>query len=531
MKVLVIAPPYPLEECPAPPLGVAYVAAAFLGAGAEVRVADYIVNRYTPEKLKALLDAFEPDVIGANSVTMNFPGAADIVRTAKRYRPSALTMMGGCHVSFDIDGTLRTYPEIDLLVIGEGERTIADLVSCLAGGKDWRQTKGIAFRDNGQIVVNEAQEYIEDLDALPFPARHLLPLSRYQALGYPVSIITGRGCPYSCIFCVGRRMVGKKPRQRKASFVVDEIEELLAYGFTRINVVDDLFTANHQKVREVCEEIRKRNLHFTWTAFARVNSVDAEILKLMQEAGCDCISFGMETGNPEMLKRIRKGATLDQARRAAQLCKDAGILAHASFVVGLPGENWETLKDTAEFSASLDIIYGFHILAPFPGTTVREEVEKYDLEILTDDWNCYDANRAIIRTSELAPADIEKFVADFDGELEEAWQKMMQNYHNGTPTLEETLRVAGHYRTQFVYKLLSEDILEKNGSFPLKVLARGPNGSVDPLCRRLRELTGSDAEVVKKAIDQFVSAGYIKSRQEGENLIWYWTHNIRIDRN
>ncbi|MCG6534910.1 MAG: hypothetical protein L7F78_09515 [Syntrophales bacterium LBB04] len=107
-------------------------------------------------------------------------------------------------MSFDIEGTLMTYPEIDLLCVGEGERTIADLVSCFESGKDWRGTKGIAFRDDGRVVVNEPQEFIEDLDSLPFPARHLLPLSRYQALGYPVSIITGRGCPYSCIFCVSR---------------------------------------------------------------------------------------------------------------------------------------------------------------------------------------------------------------------------------------------------------------------------------------------------------------------------------------
>ncbi|MBN1613432.1 MAG: radical SAM protein, partial [Deltaproteobacteria bacterium] len=530
MKVLVIAPPYPLEECPAPPLGVAYVAANFLEAGAEVRVVDYIVNRYTTEKFRDLLDDFEPDVIGANSVTMNFPGAADIIRTAKRHRPSAITMMGGCHVSFDIDGTLTTYPEIDLLVLGEGERTIADLMNCFSKGEDWRKTKGIAFRDEGRIVVNEPQEFIEDLDSLPFPARHLLPLSRYQALGYPASLITGRGCPYSCIFCVGRRMVGKKPRQRKASFVVDEIEEILGYGFNRINIVDDLFTSNHQKVREVCEEINKRNLRFTWTAFARVNTVTAEILEMMRKAGCDCISFGMETGNREMLKRIRKGATLEQARQAAQLCKDAGIIAHASFMVGLPGENWETLKDTADFSSSLDIIYGFHILAPFPGTTVREEKEKYDIEILTDDWNRYDANQSVVRTSALSDADIEKFVADFDGQLDEAWQKMLYNYHHGTPTAEETMRVAGHYRTQFVYKLLSEDILEKNGSFPMKILARGPNGSVDPLCQRLQALTGGDADIIKKTIEQFVGLGYLKSRQEGDNLIWHWTHNNRIDR-
>jgi len=242
------------------------------------------------------------------------------------------------------------------------------------------------------------------------------------------------------------------------------------------------------------------------------------------------VSFGMETGNAEMLKRIRKGATLEQARRAAELCKQAGVFPHASFVVGLPGESPETLRDTAEFSASLDIIYGFHILTPFPGTTVREEVEKYDLEILTDDWTKYDANRAIIRTSRLSPQDIEKFVDEFNGELDQAWQKMVENYHNGVANIEETLRVAGHYRMKLVYKLLSEDIIERYGAFPLSQLMGSTNGAVDVLCEKIGSLTDSEPEVIDKTIKDFCSKGYLKSRREDGKLIWYWTHSNKVDR-
>lgn len=529
MRVMIIAPPYPLEECPAPPLGVSYVASAFLSTGAEVKVVDYIVNRYTPEKLKAAIDEFEPDIIGANSVTMNFPAAADIVREAKRYHPEAITMMGGCHVSFDIAGTLNAYPEVDILCIGEGERTIAELMDAFTSGADWTKTKGIAFRRNGEIVSTGRQEYIEDLDALPMPARHLLPMSRYLALGYPISIITGRGCPYSCIFCVGRSMVGKKHRHRNASLVVDEIEEIMEYGFERINIVDDLFTADKQKVHDVCEEIHRRKLKLTWTAFCRVNSVDLDMLRIMREAGCDMVSFGMETGNVEMLKRIRKGATLEQAKKAVELCKQAGILPHASFIAGLPGETFETLRDSAEFPESLGIIYGYHILAPFPGTTVREELEKYDLEILSNDWSKYDANRAIIRTSCLSPEDIEGFVNEFNGELDKAWLEMVDHYNNGTPTEEEILRVAGHYRMEFVYKLLSEDLIERHGTFSPAEVARSANGAVDILCERLGGVTGSAPDVVEKTIKHYCDKGYLKSRRENDTLSWYWTHNNRQD--
>jgi len=185
-------------------------------------------------------------------------------------------------------------------------------------------------------------------------------------------------------------MVGKKVRYRKVAFVMDEIEQILSYGISRINIADDLFTSNKARVREVCGEILKRGLDFKWSAFSRVNTVDREILELMRDTGCDGVSFGIESGNSEMLKRVKKGITLDQARAAVKICKEVGILAHASFMVGLPGESPETLRDTQEFSQSLGIPYGYHFLAPFPGTTVREKVEEYDLEILTDDWSRYD---------------------------------------------------------------------------------------------------------------------------------------------
>ena len=148
MRVAIIAPPYPLEEAPAPPLGVTYVAAAFEAAGAEVKILDYIVNRYTPEKLKAELDAFQPDAVGATSVTLNFYGAADIVRTAKRHNPDIVTMMGGPHVSFDAENTLKAYPEIDLIVRGEGEQTIAEMTSRL-------HDREILGRDPGACLPSE----------------------------------------------------------------------------------------------------------------------------------------------------------------------------------------------------------------------------------------------------------------------------------------------------------------------------------------------------------------------------------------
>jgi anaerobic magnesium-protoporphyrin IX monomethyl ester cyclase len=253
--------------------------------------------------------------LGSTSVTMNFTAAADIVRTAKQIDPNLITMMGGPHVSFDVINTLTIYPEIDLLVIGEGEKTIVELVDHFQGRGNRADIQGIAFRENGRIIQTGKRNLIANLNQLPLPARHLLPISRYQALGFPVSMITGRGCPYSCIFCQGRKMVGSKPRSRKASLVVDEIEQIMSYGFSRINIADDLFTSDREKVHEVCEEIRRRKLSLTWTAFSRVNTVDLETLRLMRETGCDCISFGIESGNQEMLSASKKESPLTRPGR------------------------------------------------------------------------------------------------------------------------------------------------------------------------------------------------------------------------
>ena len=529
MKVVIVAPPYPLEECPAPPLGVTYVAAAFEASGADVKIIDYINSRYSTENLIAELNDFKPDLVGVTSVTMTFPVAARIIKTVKDYDPSIITVMGGPHVTFDALNTLQHYPEIDLIVMGEGEETIMELMSCGMKRKQWPDIRGIAFRQNGQFMSTGMREYIDNIDSLPLPARHLISHSKYQALGYPISIITSRGCPYLCIFCLGRRMVGEKVRRRKASFVVDEMEQILSYGWNRVNVADDLFTSDRKSVRAICGEIYKRGLKFTWSAFARVNTVDKKTLEMMREAGCDSISFGVETGNAEMLERIRKGITVEQIRSAVKICKEVGIIAHASFMVGLPGESRETLMESREFARSLGIFYGYHILTPFPGTTVREDIEKYDLEILTDDWGRYDANSAIVRTSSLSAEEINRFVAEYDDEVQAFFEKMLKGYKNGANSAEENLRVEGYFKARLVYKILSEDLIEACGTIPVVSSDISSEKAVELLCGRISKKTGMDGVLIDKTIKHFICSGYLKSRYEVGRIIWHWTRHSGID--
>jgi radical SAM superfamily enzyme YgiQ (UPF0313 family) len=531
MKVAIVAPPYPLEECPAPPLGITYVAAAFEASGADVRIWDYVVSRYSKEKLQIELERFKPDVVGATSVTMNFHAAADIIKSVKEYDPSIITIMGGPHVTFDAANTLARNPEVDLIVMGEGEETITELMSISMDERQWPDVRGIAFRHDGRIADTGARDFIKEIDSIPMPARHLLSHSRYQALGYPVSIITGRGCPHNCIFCLGRKMVGKKVRRRRASLIADEIENILSYGWTRINFADDLFTSSKQKVRDVCGEIKKRGLKFTWSAFGRVDSVDMEILRLMRDVGCDSISFGVESGNSEMLKRIRKGITLEKVRHAVQMCRAADIIAHASFMAGLPGESPESLKETEEFASSLNILYGYHFLAPFPGTTLREEIGRYDLEILTQDWNRYDANSAIVKTSSLSPEEIERFVAEYDKKIDMFWKEMVYGYRNGTNTPEDDLKVEGYFKAQLVYKILSEDIIESCGTFPVKAFnsdAIGPEKEeIQYLSKRIMEKIKMERPIIEKTLTYLVNSGLLRMNRLDGYVVCDWSENKR----
>ena len=366
-----------------------------------------------------------------------------------------------------------------------------------------------------------------DVDRLPMPARHLLPISRYRAFGYPVSMITGRGCPHSCIFCLGRKMVGSKVRRRNPQLVLDEIEQIINLGFERINIADDLFASDTKRVKEICNGIKDRNLKFTWSAFARVDTVSQEMFDAMAAAGCDSISFGVESGNPEMLKRVKKGITLTQAAKAIKMCKQAGMLAHASFMVGLPGETKETLSQTAAFAESLNILFGYHYLAPFPGTTLCEKVGDYDLEILTKDWAKYDANDAIVKTSALQPQDIRDFVALYDAEMNGLWQKVIDGYKTGKNTPLDDMRVEGQRRMNLTFKILKDDLIEKHGFIEPDIFRGSKENALKELCHRVTVGTSAEPRVVSQTITDFVQRGYLDAEESARGCSWFWVGALK----
>ena len=246
------------------------------------------------------------------------------------------------------------------------------------------EIKGILYKENGEIKITAPRGYIQDLDALPFPARHLYPpLSEYRPV--PASfiklplghIMTSRGCPYQCIFC-DRKIFGNSFRARSPKNVVDELEELInVHGAKEIKFFDDTFTLDKKRVLEIFKEMKRRNLKFPWSCLTRVNHVDAELLKEMKTAGCWQISYGLESGDQRMLNIMKKGTTVEQNRNAVIWAKKTGLNVRAFFVLGMPGETPESLKKTVEFAKSLPIdIVTFYSVTLYPGNELYEMAKK-----------------------------------------------------------------------------------------------------------------------------------------------------------
>lgn len=295
-KVLLINPPYPFEETPTPPFGLASLAGYLREQNIDVRIEDYIVTPYSMEKVRKILDEYQPDVVGATAVTMNVKTALKIISDYKKTDPGLITVMGGPHVTFDAEAILSDHKYVDYIVRGEGEITFHEMLQQLEAKSSIEDCMGISYRQNGRTIHNPPRPLIKDINILPYPARDLLPISKYKALSFVLSLSTSRGCPYNCIFCVGQRMVGHKVRYFSVKRVIDEFEMLAKHGFIRINIVDDLFTANKRRCMEICDEIIRRGIKQEWAAFARVDTISPPLLAKLKEAGCVSLCFGIESG-------------------------------------------------------------------------------------------------------------------------------------------------------------------------------------------------------------------------------------------
>jgi len=462
-RVLLINPYYPITETPSPPLGLAYLAGALEAAGVAVKILDLVVIPQTATTLATVMKHFQPDMVGATAVTMTAETAFALIREVKHIAPEVQTVMGGPHVTFSTESTLAAVPELDVIVRGEGEQTLLELLAAHSPAS-WGTIPGLAFRENGGICRTPRREPEKDLSRLPNPARQGLPLGRYRTLGMPVSVTTSRGCPFQCVFCVGRRMVGARVRHRPPLRVVDEMAGLAALGFRQVNLADDLFTANPRHCMAICDELLRRDVTLRWSSFARVDTVSVALLTRMRMAGCHAVSFGIESGSPEILKRARKKITLDQVEAAVAMCRQAGLEAHASFILGLPGETPETLEQTMSFARRLGeqgLYYGFHLLAPFPGTAIGDAPESFGLQVLSRHWPDYHANRAICLPKGMDPARLDAIAEDWQTRFLDHLADIQNRMPSGAASEDETALIHNMNRTAILYEMMMGEVLEK----------------------------------------------------------------------
>jgi radical SAM superfamily enzyme YgiQ (UPF0313 family) len=524
MKILFIQPPYPFSEFPKPSYALMSMGAVLKEQGMEVEILDLLAARYSPEKIEDCLARFRPDLIGVTSVTMNFPAAVRILQTCKTLLPRAAAVIGGPHATFTAEETLRSFPEVDIVVRGEGEETILEAARALERRQGLEQVRGLTFRRNGSVVRTEDRPFIADIDRLPLPDRTLFPVSRYLAMRVPASVLTSRGCPTGCSFCVGYRMTGRKGRFRNPLKVVDEIEAARRLGFEEVCIDDDLFTRNRRHVTAICDEIRNRGLKLKLYIFARVDTVDEPLLAKLREAGCAMICFGLESGNQRILDLAGKRATVERARRAVELSKAAGIAPFGSFILGLPGETRETMAETVSFAQSLGIPHGFHLLSPFPGTRLREKAAEYGLKILTDDWSLYDADHAVTETADLKAGEVENLAKNFFANLTAEIERMKKGTLDGTYTGAYREEMEKRIEVDFAWKVLSADRIEEEGPIPAAEAAL-PDGRPQPLAslaRRIASATELPGEFVERTLGKWAEKELIVCRREEAGYRWSW---------
>lgn len=323
----------------------------------------------------------------------------------------ATTIAFGTHITPIPRETMRPYPALDFGLVGEPDLTIRDLLDHLEGRIDERPPnirrlfekhdpqyrpslredgsvdlagiKGLAWRRGEEIVVNFPRPFIADLDDLPIPMHELLPLKKYRMpliRGPFTFIVTSRGCPAGCTYCIKHVSYQYGVRLRSPALLVEEMRRLKALGIHNIHMYADLFTVNRDQVMELCQLMIEDNLQIRWTCNSRVDYVDEEMLHTMAKAGCWLISWGIESGNEQILRHARKGAYPDKAERALRWARQAGIKNWGYFIIGLPGETEETIRETIEFSKKLPLdIALFHVAAPYPGTP-------FFFEVVENEW-------------------------------------------------------------------------------------------------------------------------------------------------
>jgi anaerobic magnesium-protoporphyrin IX monomethyl ester cyclase len=390
-----------------PPIGLMYVAAALEKADFKVHMLDNYLMKKSTEEIKQLIMQISPEIVGITCGSATYPRCIETSKAIKQAKPDCKIVVGGWHASYLPDSLLAN-PEIDYVVMGEGERAITQLATAITNGKENQAVTipGVGCRHNGVNTKNQPQ-YIENMDEIPYPARHLLPLELYdRTIEYldakPADVMSiSRGCVFNCGFCETRKLWGNICRSFSPQRVIGEIEDLQTrYGTRGIYFINDNFSLRKEKTTELCNLMIEKKLNLEWVCDTRVDLVNDELLALMSKAGCKTIWFGVESASQKILQRIGRNTTPQEVETAFKLCRKNGIKTACSFMLGLPDETLKDMEASLKFAKKLNPDWcQFNTFIAYPDSRLYNELlekgnyvklDEFLLSVKTDEFD-YDS--------------------------------------------------------------------------------------------------------------------------------------------
>ncbi len=356
-----------------PAINLALLGSILKKVGAKPKIVDAVAVKRSFNEILEELYKFKPDAVVIVTGSATFDTDCKILKKLKKHFSDLKTVMIGNHVTCFPEKALKN-TALDYIILGEPEMTFQELFDRLVKGVSIEDLKGLAFMRNGTYVNTGVSDRIEDLDILPFADRDLIPDAEYlnpfvKKLPY-TTMNTSRGCPFPCIYCAAGMTYGKRYRARTAKNVVDEIQMCVEkYGIKEVFFRDEEFTIDKRRVEDICNILLERNINIGWICNARIDSLDDKTLELMAKAGCHLLKIGVESGSDKMLKVMKKGIKVDQIKKTFKIIKKYKIGTVAHFIIGLPGENEETLRETKNLIFEIDPDYmSLNIAMPYPGT-------------------------------------------------------------------------------------------------------------------------------------------------------------------
>lgn len=397
-----------------PPLSLAYCAAVLERAGFGVEVLDAVALRLKPAPVLERIEKGRYDLVVVNTATPSIVDDLAIADSIKKSFPSTFVALVGPHVSIFSEQALDA-SRADAVVRGEPEYSVSELAEALARNGPIAEIAGLTIRAGSDVQHLPDRPLNENLDSVPFPARHLLPMDKYRSAVWGktpfTTMLTSRGCFYGCIYCPYRIGHGTKWRARGPENVVDEIEECVRrFGVREILFRDPLFTADQQRAIEIAELMVSRNIQVDWRCETRADLASGEMIESFARAGCKEINFGVESANPQILEHVRR-VRIDpgRIRKIFETCRRAGIETMAFFIIGLPGERRETVEETVQLALALspDVVQ-FTAATPYPNTPYYEQLKGEGL--LKEDWSLFTSRAPVIGTRDLNPEELSRLI-------------------------------------------------------------------------------------------------------------------------